>query len=102
MPSIVVNVAPLQITSQPTATFTAGTAGSFTVETATTQSPTAPEVPSLSVVGRVPAGLTFTDNGDGTATIAGTPTTAGTSTVRVRATNEVSPATGQELTITVG
>ena len=38
--SFVVNVAPLHVTSAPTATFTKGTAGSFTVRTATTQSPT--------------------------------------------------------------
>jgi len=99
--SFVVNVAPLHLTSAPTATFTAGTAGSFTVTTATTQSPTAQEVPSLSIAGKLPAGLTFADNGDGTGTISGTPTAAGTTTVRVRATNEVSPAAAQEVTITV-
>jgi beta-glucosidase len=100
--SFVVNVAPLQITSDPTATFTVGTAGSYTVSTATTQSPTPQEVPSLSVVGKLPAGLTFTDAGDGTGTISGTPTAAGTYTVRIRATNEVSPPATQELTLTVG
>lgn len=100
--SFVVNVAPLQITSEPTATFTAGTAGSFTVSTATTQSPTPQEVPGLSVVGKLPAGLTFTDRGDGTGTISGTPTAAGTFTVQVRASNEVSPTAVQELTLTVG
>ncbi|MDH2414405.1 glycoside hydrolase family 3 C-terminal domain-containing protein [Nocardioides sp. CER19] len=99
--SFVVNVAPLQITSEPTATFTAGTAGSFTVTTATTQSPTLQEVPSLSVVGKLPAGLALTDHGDGTGTISGTPTAAGTFTVRVRASNEVSPTATQEVTITV-
>ncbi|MCA1982210.1 glycoside hydrolase family 3 C-terminal domain-containing protein [Nocardioides nematodiphilus] len=99
--SFVVNVAPLQITSAPAATFIASTAGSFTVTTVTTQSPTAQEVPSLSVAGRLPAGLTFTDNGDGTGTFSGTPTAAGTFTVRVRASNEVSPTATQELTLTV-
>ncbi|WP_028645572.1 glycoside hydrolase family 3 C-terminal domain-containing protein [Nocardioides sp. URHA0020] len=100
--TFVVNVAPLQITSEPTAAFTAGTAGSFTVSTATTQSPTAQEVPSLSVKGKLPAGLAFVDNGDGTGTISGTPTTAGTVVVRVRAANEVSPPVAQDLTVTVG
>lgn len=99
--SFVVNVAPLQITSDPTAAFTVGSAGTFTVATATTQSPTAPEVPSLSVVGKLPAGLTFTDLGDGTGTIAGTPTVAGTYTVQLRASNEVSPTATQKVTITV-
>jgi beta-glucosidase len=100
--SFVVNVAPLQITSAPTATFTSGSAGSFAVTTATTQSPTAQELPSLSVTGKLPAGLTFIDHGDGTGTISGTPTAQGTYTVRLRATNEVSPPATQELTITVG
>jgi beta-glucosidase len=100
--SFVVNVAPLQITSEPTATFTAGSPGSYTVTTATTQSPTPQEVPSLSVAGRLPSGLTFVDNGDGTGTISGTPAAAGTFRVRVRATNEVSPQAVQDLTITVG
>lgn len=99
--SFVVNVAPLQITSNPVANFTRGSASSFTVTTATTQSPTPAEVPSLSVEGTLPAGLTFTDNGDGTGTLSGTPTDSGTVTVQVRAANEVSPAATQELTITV-
>lgn len=99
--SFVVDVAPLQITSQPTAAFTSGTAGSFTVTTATTQSPTADEVPALEVVGDLPPGLTFTDHGDGTGTITGTPTAAGTYPVQVRATNQVSPTATQQLTLTV-
>lgn len=56
--------------SDPTATtaeFTAGSAGSFTV--AASGTPT----PALTLVGDLPEGLSFQDNGDGTATIAGTP-----------------------------
>ncbi len=53
-------------------------------------------------MGRLPEGLVFVDNGDGTGTISGTPTTAGTTTVRVRATNEVSRPSVQELTLTIG
>ncbi|HUC00244.1 MAG TPA: hypothetical protein VMS11_10500, partial [Solirubrobacterales bacterium] len=55
------------ITSDPTAPFTTGAAGSFTVTTA--GDPT----PALTRTGSLPAGLTFTANGDGTATIAGIP-----------------------------
>jgi beta-glucosidase len=99
--SFVVDVAPLQITSDPAASFTSGQAGSYTVTTATTQSPTAQEVPALSV-SDLPDGLSFTDNGDGTGTISGTPTSAGTSKVTVTARNAVSPAATQTLTITVG
>lgn len=49
--------------------------------------------PSLSATG-VPAGLTFTDNGDGTGTLSGTPAagTGGVHTVRVTATNEAGSA----------
>ena len=47
-----------------------GTPGSFTVTT--TGFPTS----SLSESGALPSGVTFVDNGDGTATLAGTPTPA--------------------------
>jgi len=99
--SFVANVAPLHLTSGSEATLTAGTAASIPITTATTQSPTPAEVPSLSVRGVLPGGLRFVDNGDGTGTISGTPTSTGTTTVRIRATNEVSPAATQVLTLTV-
>ncbi|HUC01140.1 MAG TPA: putative Ig domain-containing protein, partial [Solirubrobacterales bacterium] len=56
--------------SATSAPFTTGVAGSFKVET--TASPTA----TVTREGTLPPGLTYTDNGDGTATIAGTPTSA--------------------------
>jgi beta-glucosidase len=99
--SFTVDVAPLQITSQPTATLPAGKPGTVTITTATTQSPTPAEVPVISVDGTLPPGLSLTDNHDGTATLSGTPTTAGTYPVTVRATNQVSPAAHQALVITV-
>jgi hypothetical protein len=56
------------ITSTNTVTFTSSKAGSFSITTAGTP------VPSLSESGSQPSGVTFTDdNGDGTATLAGTP-----------------------------
>ena len=56
------------ITSDSTAVFAVGTAGSYTVES------TGYPVPVITrQSGTLPAGLTFTLNGDGTATIAGTP-----------------------------
>jgi beta-glucosidase len=99
--TFVVDVAPLQITSDTSAAFTSGQPGSFTVTTATTQSPTPQEVPTLTVEGDLPDGLTFTDHGDGTGTLAGTALTPGTYSVTVKATNAVSPAVLQPLTITV-
>ena len=59
-----------QVTDLGTYTFTAGTAGSFAVTT--TGFPT----PALSAAGPLPSGVTFTDNGNGTATLAGKPVRA--------------------------
>ncbi|MGH7139398.1 MAG: DUF4214 domain-containing protein, partial [Pirellulales bacterium] len=75
-------VAP-SVTSADTATFTPNTAGSFTVTTA--GSPT----PSLSETGALPSGVTFVDNHDGTATLAGTPAagSGGTYTLTISAQN---------------
>ena len=55
------------ITSAAATTFTVGTPGTFTVTT------TGYAAPALSEAGALPTGVTFTDNGDGTATLAGTP-----------------------------
>jgi LmbE family N-acetylglucosaminyl deacetylase len=83
------------------ATFQVGATGSVAVEAA--GSPT----PTLAVVGELPAGLTFVDDGDGSASVTGTPsalvTPPGTSrdfSVTVTATNELGKAEGQlELTV---
>ncbi len=59
---------PVSFTSGTTATFSAGQSGTFTVTTVGTP------VPALSVVqGSLPGGLTLVDNGNGTATLSGTP-----------------------------
>ncbi len=71
-----------------------GTALSFTVTA--TGSPK----PALTVTGTLPLGVSFTDNGDGTARLAGTPTTNGTFPVTLTATNPVGTAT-QDFTLTV-
>ena len=72
---------PPSVTSSSTADFTSGIAGSFTVSTSSW--PAA----SLSFSGTLPTGLTFQDNGDGTATIAGTPTVTGTYPITLSAEN---------------
>jgi len=90
-----VDVAPLQFTSDASTTFASGQAGSFTVSTAA--QPTA----HLTVSGSLPDGVTFTDNGDGTATLAGTPTTPGTYPLTITANNGVSPSQTQQFTLTV-
>jgi hypothetical protein len=85
------------INSGAAATFTVGTAGSFTV-----QSFGAP-TPTLSETGNLPAGVTFTDNGDGTASLSGTPNagTGGTYTFTVTADDGLGDVTTQSFTLTV-
>ena len=77
---LVVNEAPA-ITSRASATFTAGDSGTFTVTT--NGSP----APSLTESGALPSGVTFTDNGNGTATISGIPATVGSYRIVITATN---------------
>ena len=87
------------ITSQNGATFAEGAAASFTVTT--TGSP----VPSLTETGALPAGVMFTDNGDGTASLTGTPA-AGTAAnspyaITIRAANGITPDAQQSFTLTI-
>lgn len=92
-----VDVASLQITSNPSTVLQAGAAGSFTVTTS--GSPTA----KLTEIGALPAGLTFKDNGNGTATISGmAPTRAGTYPIVITARNGVSAPTQQTFLLYVG
>ena len=94
--TLTVNASPV-ITSAPGVTFVTGTAGSFTVTS--TGFPTA----ALSASGSLPPGVTFADNGDGTATISGTPsaTSGGTYPITLGAANGVSPDASQSFTLTV-
>ncbi|HET7444490.1 MAG TPA: hypothetical protein VFJ57_07515, partial [Solirubrobacterales bacterium] len=89
------------ITSANSAGFTTGVAGSFKVTT--TASPAA----SLARTGELPQGVSFTDNGDGTATIAGTPAAATAPAassrnypITIKASNSAGNAT-QTFTLTV-
>lgn len=85
------------ITSANSTTFTVGTAGSFTVTT--TGFPT----PALTETGALPSGVTFTDNGNGTGKLSGTPAagTAGTYPITITASNGVLPNATQAFTLTV-
>ncbi len=85
------------ITSTNNATFTEGQGGTFTVTT--TGFPT----PSLAESGTLPSGVSFTDNGDGTGTLAGTPAlgTHGTYLINYTAKNGVTPDATQSFTLTV-
>jgi Divergent InlB B-repeat domain/Bacterial Ig-like domain (group 3)/FG-GAP-like repeat/Putative Ig domain len=94
--SLTVNQGPA-ITSTNSTTFTAQVAGSFTVTA--TGDPT----PALSETGNLPTGVTFIDNGNGTATLSGTPAagTAGQYGFTIQASNGVTPNATQSFTLTV-
>ncbi len=94
--TLTVDASPV-ITSAAGTDFVTGTAGTFTVTS--TGFPTA----SLSAIGSLPPGVTFTDNGDGTATLSGTPaaTSSGTYPISIDATNGVGPDATQSFTLSV-
>ena len=86
------------ITSPDNVTFTAGTAGSFTVMT------DGLPIPAITRGGdALPSGMTFADNGDGTATLSGTPAagTDGVYNLTFTAANTVLPDAVQDFTLTV-
>ncbi len=94
--TLVVGTSAPTITSAASTILTVGTAGSFTVTT--TGSPTA----SISETGTLPTGVTFTDNGDGTATLGGMPTgSAGTYKLTLDAHNGLGTDAMQTFTLTL-
>jgi probable HAF family extracellular repeat protein len=88
---------PPTITSQASATFTVGSPGSFTITT--DGDPSA----AIQIAGQLPTGIMFTDNGDGTATIGGTPATAsgGIYPLTITASNGNAPDASQSFTLHV-
>src|SRR4030095_8336574 len=64
--TLTVNEAPA-FTSAAATNFTTGATGSFTVTT------TGFPLPTLTIGGALPAGVTWVDNGNGTGTLSGTP-----------------------------
>jgi hypothetical protein len=92
-----INASAPAFTSTSSKTFTTGTAGTFTV-TASGQ-PT----PTFNEVGSLPTGLTFVDNGNGAATLAGTPAagTGGVYNLTLNALNAVTPNATQSFNLTV-
>ena len=80
----------------PDADFTINKMGSVVIDA--TGSP----MPSLTETGALPAGLTFTDNLNGTATITGDPSVSGTTAVTITASNGISPAATGILDLVVG
>ena len=85
------------ITSANATTFTVGQSGTFTVTT------TGFPASALSEIGTLPAGVSFVDNGDGTASLSGTPGagSGGTFHLTIQASNGVGPVASQTFTLTV-
>ncbi len=83
------------ITSAASTTFVAGTPGTFTVTT------TGFPLPSLSGGKGLPPGVTFSDNGDGTASLAydGSASALGTSPITISASNGVAPDATQHFSV---
>ncbi len=88
---------PPAITSADTTTFTPGVPSSFTVTTSGNP------VPAFQQSGALPPGVSFADNGDGTATIAydGSTTTAGTYPLTMTASNGDATDATQTFTLTM-
>ena len=91
--------APPAITSANHTAFVVGMAGSFTVQATGTPAPAVSDGGA-----RLPSGVTFVDNGDGAATLSGTPAagTGGSYTFTITADNGVSPDATQTFSLTVG
>jgi hypothetical protein len=89
------------ITSPSSTTFTAGAAGSFTVDAS--GYPGGPTLTLSDGGASLPSGVTFVDNGDGTATLSGTPAVGsqGSYPFTITAANSVSPDATQSFTLTV-
>jgi hypothetical protein len=94
--TVTVNTPPA-FTSSSGATFTVGSNGTFPMTA--TGYPT----PALSMVGSLPNNVTFVDNGNGTATISGTPATgtAGNYPITITAHNGIGVDATQVFTLTV-
>jgi hypothetical protein len=96
-------LAPPTITSANATTFVAGQVNSFTVTTTPGNDENGDGLVTLTESGALPDDVTFTDNGDGTATLAGTPLdgTEDTYSVTITASNGVEPDATQDFTLSV-
>ena len=96
-PQLPSDTQPAAFTDSGGGTLVAGTPGSLTITT--TAAPTA----GIWESGALPPGITFTDNGDGTAALAGTPATGsgGTYALTLTASNAIGFAATQSYVLTV-
>jgi hypothetical protein len=89
---------PPAFTSADSATFTFGTPGSFTM---TTTGYPSGSLMVITYTGALPAGVTFVNNSNGSATIAGTPEADGVYPLVLKASNGIAPDATQNFTLTV-
>ena len=90
------NAAAPTLTLPLAADFTSGLLGAVAVSA--TGNPT----PKITATGALPAGMSFVDNGNGTALLSGLTNTTGTTVLRITASNGVSPDATQQLSVVVG
>lgn len=90
--------APPAVTSATATTFTVGSAGTFTITTSGGPTPA-----TITRTGTLPSGVTFVDNGNGTATLAGTPTAGSGAAypLTIFANNTTGPQAQQAFTLNV-
>ena len=89
------------ITSAASAIFPAFSTNSFTVTTANTTEPANPS-PSITETGALPSGVTFHNNGNGTATLSGKPTATGTFPLTFKVANGAAPEATQSFSLSTG
>jgi len=96
------SVTVLVVSSAPTFTSTASDTESYGVPFSFNVTTTGNPTPTISKTGGLPPGVTFTKNGDGTATIAGTPSGSanGTYAITIKGSNEFGTAT-QDFVLTI-
>jgi hypothetical protein len=94
---------PPTITSEDGISFVVDQAGAFTVTTTPGSDQNGDGQVALSETGTLPDNVTFSDNGDGTATLGGTPLdgTDGSYPITITASNGVEPDATQDFTLTV-
>jgi len=96
--------APFLVVPPTAPAFTSGTSASFPVFTTSsfTVHTSGINLPAIQNSSSLPPGVTFTDNGNGTATLAGKPTATGTYVLNLAATNGTTPNASQSFTLYAG
>jgi len=96
--------APFEVVSGVAPSFTSSSSAAFPTFTTSTFTVSASgiNVPAVSESGALPSGVTFHDNGNGTATFTGKPSSAATFPITLTASNGVSPNATQSFTLYAG